>query len=1348
MLRMNRHPLLPLLVITWTAFTNTHSTADELPLRDGLVLWLDAAAQPKLRQSAALPPLRNGQGVDVIFDSAAKREFTQPLADHRPLFITNGETAFWRFDGRDDFAFANGARQLTTELTVIILAAPQTNPGIFTGLFATSAADGNDYTHGLNIDFGPQATPRLEVINAEAAGASGARDLLEQSTFGAAARPFGGFHLFSVRSKIAKDGMDLYLDGFKAGSRDRLESQIGLDRMVLGGRHYSNDPNVLPFAQGFFPGDIAAVAVYQRSLSDAERSKVEGVLLERMTAITALATGTAEAHALELVKDPPPVQMLVPGFSVEELPLKLTNLDNIRCRHDGKFLALGYDGRLHLLSDSNGDGSPDETSIWWDQSQLRGPIGLALLPANDPRGEGAFVCSKSKVSLLLDRNRDGRADEEIVAATGWGEIPQNVDTLAAALDPKDGSLYFSIGCANFADAYLRDASGNSAYRLESPRGTVQRLSADFKTRETIATGVRFLCSLALNHEGDLFATEQEGATWLPNGNPLDELLHIVQGRHYGFPPRHPRHLPNVIDEPAVAEFAPQHQSTCGMIFNEGVHGGPAFGPQHWHGDAIICGESRGKIWRTKLVKTPEGYVAQTHLLACLNLLTVDACVTPKGDLLVACHTGPPDWGTGPAGPGRLFRIRWANRDAPQPVQAWASASGEFRVAFDRPLQPSDWAGAKEKIRIEAGEHVSAGDRFETMRPGYQVVRDQMAAPRRWISTDSLQLTADLRTLIVKVPPQTSPVQYAITLPIPASARVSSSIPQTPEMDVAVSLHGIVATNPTRPNAGEIILPHPSLAVAKALTAGSAEHEAFLSHAEKVTLRGQVDLSNIFQPATQPGSQLDWDIKSDAFANRRMVLQDEGGRTVKVHVSGQDKADFTHDLAAGGRLVLALDDKVRPLLPQRIYVPWMKPENAAGQKEAPLVRTDVKGNWLHGRRIFFGVGACFTCHILRGEGHAFGPELSNLIHRDRTAVLADILQPSATLNPDHTGTEVKLKNGSTLSGILGQTEPQKVIVRLPAGAQTELPRTEITSMNPMRASLMPEGLINSLTETDREDLLTFLLTNPLEPAPITRHEPGLPPARHLSEVQPLLPPLATIKQSAKPLRILLSAAAKDHGLNEHDYPLWLDRWSRLLALADGVNVTTCQNFPTREQLAEADVAMLYSNNAGWDLKAAVTLDDFQRRGGGLVLLHWSIEGHQHPKELADRVGLATGMSAFRHGEMDLTFGPQEHPITAGFKSPLHFVDETYWKLHGDPARVSVLGTAREESEPRPQLWIKETGPGRVFGCIPGHYTWTFDDPLYRILVLRGLCWAAKEQDLHRLADLVLVGARFEANAKSP
>jgi len=126
--------------------------------------------------------------------------------------------------------------------------------------------------------------------------------------------------------------------------------------------------------------------------------------------------------------------------------------------------------------------------------------------------------------------------------------------------------------------------------------------------------------------------------------------------------------------------------------------------------------------------------------------------------------------------------------------------------------------------------------------------------------------------------------------------------------------------------------------------------------------------------------------------------------------------------------------------------------------------------------------------------------------------------------------------------------------------------------------------------------------------------------------------------------------------------------------------------------------------------------------------------------AERAGLAFTLgSKFRHGEFDLVFEKSDHPITRGFPA-LHFTDETYWNMRGDAARLNVLGTSIEDNAPRPELWTLQRHQSRIVACIPGHYTWTFDDPLFRILVLRSVCWAAKEQNVDRLADLALIGTR--------
>jgi type 1 glutamine amidotransferase len=90
--------------------------------------------------------------------------------------------------------------------------------------------------------------------------------------------------------------------------------------------------------------------------------------------------------------------------------------------------------------------------------------------------------------------------------------------------------------------------------------------------------------------------------------------------------------------------------------------------------------------------------------------------------------------------------------------------------------------------------------------------------------------------------------------------------------------------------------------------------------------------------------------------------------------------------------------------------------------------------------------------------------------------------------------------------------------------------------------------------------------------------------------------------------------------------------------------------------------------------------------------------------------------------------------------VHFEDESYWNLAGDPKDATVLGTGSEDGTPQPLFWTAEPKQGgRVFVSILGHYSWTFDDPLFRILVLRGIAWSA-DQPVDRFNDVVTFGAR--------
>jgi hypothetical protein len=254
-------------------------------------------------------------------------------------------------------------------------------------------------------------------------------------------------------------------------------------------------------------------------------------------------------------------------------------------------------------------------------------------------------------------------------------------------------------------------------------------------------------------------------------------------------------------------------------------------------------------------------------------------------------------------------------------------------------------------------------------------------------------------------------------------------------------------------------------------------------------------------------------------------------------------------------------------------------------------------------------------------------------------------------------------------------------------------------------------------------------------------PGDPPPRNRAELDAVLkamPAQAGAELSATPFDVVLCAGPKDHGPCEHDYPLWQTRWTTLLRSSKNVKVSTAWEWPTEEQWKTAHVVVFYSNLPGWNSARGAVFDEFLARGGGLIFLHYAVDGHSDVEALAKRLGYAWrgGFSKFRHGPLDLKF--MESPITVGFKS-VHFVDESYWNLVGDGEGVKVIASGLEEGKMQPLIWTRSQGKGRVCVNILGHYTWTFDDPLFRVLLLRSICWAG-DQPVDRLSHLALAGAR--------
>ncbi len=1045
---------------------------------------------------------------------------------------------------------------------------------------------------------------------------------------------------------------------------------------------------------------------------------------------------------------PPEVHMLVDGFAVQRLPLQLTNLVNLQYRHDNQLVALGYNGNIWLLSDTDGDGLEDKADLFWaGKGKITAPIGMDLAPKGTPHGDAVFFACKGKVMMVADHDGDGKAEEEKVIAEGWPLARAGVDAASLCYDPKDGAVFFGLGVKWYNNAYELDESGVAHNDLGSERGAILRIAPDFKSRERICTGVRWPIGLRFNAHGDLFCTDQEGATWLPNGNPFDELLHIERGRHYGFPPAHPKHLPDVIDEPSVFDYGPQHQSTCGLRFNEGVNGGPHFGPAYWKGDALVAAESRGKIYRTKLVKTEHGYVAQNQIIACLNQLAVDLTVTPRGDLLVATHSGNPDWGTGPEGKGSIFAIHHADRDAMRPMLAAPLRENLFGIFMDRPAPGA--IGLNPLMRHGLYHH--AGDDHETMWPGYDVITLQQRAPVTEVRDRSGRWSDDRRALFITTPPQSAADTY--------------SFKAMPHVDIDTALTGVSVTwRGADQMERQCWLPHLDTEVNRELL---REHMPDLAAAESITMRTRLDLGSMLRPAVQINASLDHDpppeevtlrisspntpfyVKRGFDAAARAERSQPGQITHDAFITVTPQRNAPLDLAitcraAGGAPEFQVswhtkqDTRERAMPLRRFLVPWCRPELTRGLATL-LPRPEIQGaDWARGRDIFKSDKAlCSKCHAMRGEGGKIGPDLSNCASRDFATVKRDIHDPHGTINPDYVTHDVRLKDGRQFTAVL-RHEGDDAVLGIGAGVEVRVANGDIASQTPLKPSLMIPALDDVLGARDFRDLMAYLLTAP----PLMGvYADGERPARRTRiEIDAALAGAPSPSLPVRDLKVLLVSGKKDHGKGEHDYPRWREVWGRLFSLAEKTTLDIAEEWPAPEQWSAADAVVFY-RRGDWSDERAKDFDAFLKRGGGATFIHWSLEAGEQAPALAARLGLASNrrQTKFRHGPLELVFDDtMQHPIARNF-SRVRFNDEMYWNLvPSDKAPMRAMANADENGTLHPQAWTQEPATGgRVFVTLGGHYSWNFDDALFRTLLLRGIAWSAKEP-VDRFNNLIEAG----------
>jgi putative heme-binding domain-containing protein len=181
-------------------------------------------------------------------------------------------------------------------------------------------------------------------------------------------------------------------------------------------------------------------------------------------------------------------------------------------------------------------------------------------------------------------------------------------------------------------------------------------------------------------------------------------------------------------------------------------------------------------------------------------------------------------------------------------------------------------------------------------------------------------------------------------------------------------------------------------------------------------------------------------------------------------------------AAQVRQLLAFNNShIREVLEARWGVVQETPEArlAAVEKWRSLLTPEklATANIEHGAELF--KQSCASCHKLYGEGKNIGPDLTGANRSNLEYLLLNLVDPSAVVPKQFTTSVIVLNDGRVLTGVVVSKTEQTLVVQTDR-EQVTLARSDIEETRDTGKSLMPDGMLDKLTEDQVRDLFGFMM----------------------------------------------------------------------------------------------------------------------------------------------------------------------------------------------------------------------------------------------------------------------------------
>ncbi len=199
-------------------------------------------------------------------------------------------------------------------------------------------------------------------------------------------------------------------------------------------------------------------------------------------------------------------------------------------------------------------------------------------------------------------------------------------------------------------------------------------------------------------------------------------------------------------------------------------------------------------------------------------------------------------------------------------------------------------------------------------------------------------------------------------------------------------------------------------------------------------------------------------------------------TFATLVHAQTNGAPTFDAARGGQLLKHSSARVRDLAGKVFNIAGGSSRVKVIEQFQPALK--LTGVAARGEAVFTKL--CSACHKRGDIGHEVGPDLLSVANHPPEKLLANILDPSADVQPGFHAYHCRLTDGTELYGLISAETGNSITFKFADGTTRVVLRAAIAELNGGSLSLMPEGLEAGLSHQDMADLIQFLRSGLAKP----------------------------------------------------------------------------------------------------------------------------------------------------------------------------------------------------------------------------------------------------------------------------